>query len=519
MTIRQATPSPAGEKKALHMSPTRRRVVTALIVWFLTRTVLYATATGHILRHWGKPSVGDITVYLGWAEKSLQYGNIPVDTKWQYPPLLAPILEIPQWLSNAVGLHYRTGFTAMTFVADAVITALLLWTAAHRDVWSGPWYWIAGVPLLGPIVYGRYDVFPALFVVFALVLVGKSVPHALAEGADDAHQRRKRWLAGVLIGLGAAVKIWPGLAVFGLPRTRRGRETIIAAIVAIVGAIGLLSLFYTHTMSFVSNEGGRGIEIESVWGVLLLAGKRAGLWHIKAKVLYGSYQAVPSAGGYVATLVNVAYYVSLAATVVGFVLMAYWWWRKTWRPAVVADATFVATLLMIVTSRVISPQYMIWVLAVAGFCLLYKDTTQRRSALLVLIALPLTQYEFPFGFQSLIRAHLFAVLAVVLRDLLLVAATYIGYRDLWVSTVEGSFLPRPLRTVLGRGRAATAERDARGAGASGERDASGVGASGGERHVSGGRDSSDAAAEAAPTTVGTQRPAPASESEAEPAQT
>lgn len=466
------------------MSPTRRRVVTALIVWFLTRTVLYITATGHILHTWGLPSVGDIKTYKGWAENSIQFGNIPTDTKWQYPPLLAPILEIPQWFSHVIGVDYKTGFTAMTFIADAVITALLLWTAAHRDVWSGPWYWIAGVPLLGPIVYGRYDVFPALFVVFALVLLGKGIPHALAEGADDAHQRRKRWLAGVLIGLGAAVKIWPGLAVFGMPRTRRGRETIIAVVVAIVGAIALLSLFYTHTMSFIGNEGGRGIEIESVWGVVLLAGKRVGLWHIKAKVLYGSYQALPtSAGGLAPTLIDLAYYVSLAATVLGFALMAYWWWRKTWRPAVVADATFVATLLMIVTSRVISPQYMIWVLAVAGFCLLYKDTTQRRSALLVLIALPLTQYEFPFGFQSLIRAHLFAVLAVVVRDLLLVSATYIGYRDLWVSTVEGTFLPRRLRAVFGRG---------------GKRDESGD-----EPAASG-------------TTLGTQRPAPASE--AEPAQ-
>src|ERR1700756_4873448 len=101
MTIRQATPSFAGEKKALHMSPTRRRVITALTVWLTTRVVLYIAATGHILRHWGVPSVGDVKVYMVWAEKWLQYGHIPVDTKWQYPPLLAPILAFPQWLSNA----------------------------------------------------------------------------------------------------------------------------------------------------------------------------------------------------------------------------------------------------------------------------------------------------------------------------------------------------------------------------------------------------------------------------------
>lgn len=472
------------------MSSTRRRVLTALLVWVLTRALLIIVAGGHILRSWGVPSVGDIKVYLGWAQESLQYGNIPVDTKWQYPPLLAPILEIPQWLSNAVGLNYRTGFTLMVFAADAVITGLLLWTAAHKRLWSGPWYWILGVPALGPIVYGRYDVFPALFVVFALVLVGKGAPLALAEGPDDRGQRRKRWLAGALIGLGAGVKIWPGLALFGMPRTRRGRETIIAAVVALAGGIALLSLFYTHTMSFVGNEGGRGIEAESVWGVLLLFGKRLGLWHVKTKVLFGSYQVVPSSGGYVGTLLSLLYYVALASLVVGFALMAYWWWRKTWRPAVTADATFVATLLMIVTSRVISPQYLIWLLAVAGFCLLYKDSTQRRSALLVLISLPLTQYEFPFGFQSLVRAHLFAVIAVIARDLLLVAATYVGFRDLWVSTVDGPFLPRRVRALFGRGGKGVEAVEAE-------------------------------APDAAGATVGGQRSAPASETEtesAEPAQ-
>ncbi|MBR7831974.1 DUF2029 domain-containing protein [Actinospica durhamensis] len=449
--------SAVGENRALRVSPTRRRVITALTVWFLTRAVLYVTATGHILRHWGIPSTGDIRQYMSWAEKSLQHGQIPVDTKWQYPPLLAPILSFPQWLSNAFGVHYRTGFTAMTFLADAVITVLLLWTAAHRQVWSGPWYWILGVPLLGPIVYGRYDVFPALFVVFALVLVGRGVPLALVEGPDDRRLRGKRLLAGVLIGLGAAVKIWPGLALFGMPRTRRGRETVIAAVVAVVAVIGLLSLFYSHTLSFVGNQGGRGIEIESVWGILLLFGRWLGLWHVRVKMLYGSYQAIPGGGGGpMVAVVDSTYYIALAALVVGFALMAYWWWRKAWRPAVLADATFVATLIMIVTSRVISPQYMIWLLAVAGFCLLYKDSTQRRSALLVLLALPLTQYEFPFEFQELLRVQFLPVLAVMLRDALLLAASYYGYRDLWASTVDGPFLPQRVRAALGRKPAAVA---------------------------------------------------------------
>lgn len=436
----------------MKLSLTKRRVITALSVWFVTRAVLYLVATEHFLGKYGKESVGDVSIYLKWAQNYLYYGQIPHDTEWQYPPLLAPILVFPQWLTHTTGIHYLTGFTAMTFLADCVITAMLVWTAARRDTWSGPWYWILGVPLLGPIVYGRYDVFPALCVVFALALLGKGLPAVMADGRKGRQLNNRRWVAGILIGFGAAIKIWPGLAVFGMPRTKRGWQTIATIVAAVISSIAVMSIFFSGTLSFIGNQGNRGIEIESVWGIPFVLGKRLHLDHvITTKVVYGSYQVVADGHGAVYYLVALMYYVALAAQVCGFALMLYWWWRKTWRPAVMADATFVATLVMIVTSRVISPQYLIWLLAVAGFCLLYKDTTQRRSSILVLICLPLTQYEFPFAFQDLLHAHIVVTLVVCLRDLLLVLATYFGFRDLWVSTVDGPFLPPRLRALISRG--------------------------------------------------------------------
>lgn len=437
----------------MELSLTRRRVITALAVWFVTRVVLYFVATGHLLHHYGVESVGDVTTYTHWAEQYLYHGQIPAhDTQWQYPPLLAPILVFPEWLTHTFGIGYLTGFTAMTFFADCVLTALLVWTAARRNAWSGPWYWILGVPLLGPIVYGRYDVFPALFVVVSLALLGRGLP--LTQGAPGTRQlNNRRWLAGVLVGFGAAIKVWPGLTVFGMPRSRRGWQTIATVAASALGSILAMSFFFSNSLSFVKNQGGRGIEIESVWGIPWVLGKRLHLAHVTTnKVVYGSFQVIAHGHGTTSALVTLTYYAALATQVIGFAVMAYWWWRKDWRPAVVADATFVATLIMIVTSRVISPQYLIWLLAVAGFCLLFKDTTQRRSAVLVFVCLPLTQYEFPFDFAHLRNAELVPVLVVVVRDLLLLCATYIGFRDLWVSTVDGAFLPRRVRALVSRGR-------------------------------------------------------------------
>jgi hypothetical protein len=435
----------------MKLSLTKRRVITALAVWFVTRVVLYLIATEHFMGHYGKESVGDVGTYFTWAQQKLSHGIIPNDTQWQYPPLLAPILVFPEWLSTSFGVHYLTGFTAMTFLADCVITTMLLWTAIRRNTWSGPWYWILGVPLLGPIVYGRYDVFPALCVVVALALLGRGLPLIMADGSKGRQLNNRRWVAGILIGFGTAIKIWPGLAIFGMPRSKRGWQTIATVAGSVVATIATLSLFFKGTLSFVGNQGGRGIEIESIWGIPFVLGKRLHIEHvITNRVVYGSYQIVPDGHGAISALVSVVYYIALLSLVASFALLAYWWWRKTWRPAVMADATFVATMLFIVVSRVISPQYLIWLLAVAGFCLLYKDTTQRRSAMLVLICLPLTQYEFPFAFQSLLHAHILVTLVVCLRDLLLVLAAYFGFRDLWVSTVDGPFMPPRLRAVIWR---------------------------------------------------------------------
>ena len=428
MTDRQAAVRrPTVEKKfGMRLWLTKRPVITALVVWFATRTVLYLIATEHLFHDYGVQSVGDVGIYANWARQSLYFGHIPNTTEWQYPPLLAPILVFPQWLDHTFGVQYLTGFTAMTFTADAVITAMLLWTARRRDSWRGVWYWIVSIPLLGRGAAARRR-----------------------DGTPGVELNRRRWLAGVLIGFGTAIKIWPGLTVFGMPRTKRGWQTIATILVSAAASIGAMSFFFTGTTSWVGNQGGRGIEIESLWAMPWIIGKRLHLDHVVTqKVVYGSYQIEPSGHGLTSTLIALTSDAALVAQVLAFGVMIYWWWRKAWRPIVVADSTFVATSIFIVTSRVISPQYLIWLLAVGGFCLLHKDTTQRRSTRLVLMSLPLTAFEFPFDFGSYRNVHITAVLIVLVRNLLLVAATYYGFRDLWVSTVAGPFLTPRVRALL-----------------------------------------------------------------------
>jgi glycosyl transferase family 87 len=414
------------------MTRERRRILFAAVGWLVTRIPMYLMMTGHLgyrLNRYGRQSRGDVSLYSTWVHESLNHLVLPATSTWQYPPLVGPLLMLPQAIP---GTNYTSEFIHLAFLADAVVIALLIWTAVRRGSWLGAWYWIVGVPLLGPLIYGRFDVFSALPVVAALALLGLGVPRA--DGGTGRELNSRRWIAGVLIGLGAALKIWPGMALFGLPRTKRGLQTAIAAVVGGGSATLMTIALFKNSTGFVKSQGGRGVEIESVWAVPFLLLKHLGLISIRIKMQYGSFQILGHGVGAVET-------VALFTTVVAFAALGYWWLIKDWRPAVVADATLVGTLLMIITSRVISPQYMIWLLGVAAFCLMFKDTSQRRSALVLLISLPLSQADFPHYFNALVHGHAKPALLVAGRDLLLVLAAWMGFADLWRSTVTGSALP------------------------------------------------------------------------------
>lgn len=413
------------------MSQLNRRTLYVVLGWFASRIPLYLMTTGHLFAHYGRRDIGDITVYLRWVDGSLKHGALPAgDPSWQYPPLVGPLLLLPKLLPGA---DYQGQFVRLAFLVDAIVILVLLWTARRRASWLGPWFWTLSVPFLGPIIYGRFDVFSALPVVAALAILGRGLP--VADGAPGEKQlNNRRWGAGVLIGVGTAIKIWPGLTVFGLPRSKRGWQTIATAVGAAIAVTVICMLAFRNGTWFLHTQGSRGIEIESIWALPFLLARRAHLWHGRIHGHYGSLEVLGHGAGYAGK-------VAIASTLLVFALLAWWWWRKQWRPTVVADATLVATLLMIVTSRVISPQYLIWLLATAAFCLLSKDTSQRRSALLVLLSLPITQWIFPSHFTELTHFHISAILAVGLRDALLVAAAAIGFIDLWRDTVTGPFLP------------------------------------------------------------------------------
>lgn len=381
-----------------------------LPVWVLTRVVLLLYVFQVFVMP-GPVVTSDIDViYRGWFEV-LQGGAFPQDdVTWQYPPaaalaVLSPGL-LPFW-------DYATAFFALAALTDAAVFALLLrFGRGEGRSLAGAWVWLAGVPLLGPTAYARYDLMVTAVAVAALLVAVR-------------HPR----LAGVFIGFGALLKVWPALLLVG---TARGRATrVIWASAAATAAVvtGVFALTMPGSLDFLTAQRDRGVEVESLGALVFHVARHMG-WEGEVLLNYGSMEFLGPHVGVVSSLSML-----LTVLVFGWLL----WWRlraRSWTPSTYADAAFAAVLLFTTTSRVISPQYMLWLVGLAAVCMTLRSSYQRAPALLVVLATGVTLLEFPLAFGEVVTSEPLGVALLFLRNGMLVAACALSCVGLWRTTAS-----------------------------------------------------------------------------------
>ncbi|WP_107425682.1 glycosyltransferase 87 family protein [Streptomyces sp. CB02009] len=356
----------------------------------------------------------EVDLYRYWYGQFAQGTFPPGDVTWQYPPGAGLVIMSPGILP---WLTYLQAFVALTLLADAAVTAALARADSAR-LTHGAWIWVCGLPLLLHLPLARYDVQATALAVLALL--------ALTARSTAAHQ-----LGGALAGIGAMVKVWPALALIGTPRGRTTREAWTAAVVAALALLATLALFFSDSLGFLRQQGSRGIQIESLGGTALALAEAGGIWPGRVAFRYGAFEYV---GPYVSTLGHLA----LLLTVVAFGWLLLWRVRAhRWTAATPLDAALTAVLLFTVTSRVISPQYMIWLLGLAAVCLTSRSTVMRPVALLLLPAAALSSLAYPVLYDHVVAGTPQGLTVMVLRNGLLLAATLLAARRLWTSTVTG----------------------------------------------------------------------------------
>ncbi|MEU9126760.1 glycosyltransferase 87 family protein [Kitasatospora sp. NPDC048540] len=376
--------------------------------WIATRVLIVLMVLG-IVRISGADVSTDVSViYHGWFEV-LRTGTFPLDdVTWQYPPGAALVIMLP----GVLPWSYLVSFFVLCGLFDLLTMGLLMRVGARKGrSFTGAWMWVVGVPLLGPTVYCRYDIIVTAITVVGLLAVA-----------------RKPALGGLLLGLGALIKVWPVLALAGTPRGRRTRRSWTSA-AATAAALGfLLTAGMNGAFDFLKFQKERGIEIESLGALPLHFARLFGAWDGQVTMNYGAQEML---GPWVPVIAKL----SLAGTAIGFGWLLVWRLRAArWQPSTPFDAALAALLVFTVTSRVISPQYMIWLIGLAAVCLTVRGTGQKPVAVLILVAAVLTTLEFPLLFGQVQKSQLLGVAVISLRNLTLLAATVISCRRLWRST-------------------------------------------------------------------------------------
>ncbi|MFC6598590.1 glycosyltransferase 87 family protein [Kitasatospora paranensis] len=354
--------------------------------------------------------------YFGWYEV-LRHGHFPVgDVTWQYPPGAALAMLAPGLLPF---LTYLQAFAVLMLVTDAITQAALVRVSLRRNggvhrgrSTAGAWMWALSMPLLLGMPFGRYDL-PVTALAMAALLLMPSRPR----------------VGGALAGIGAMVKVWPALVVLGAPRGRGTRQAWTSMCVSAAVLLVVLATVFDGALDFLTAQRGRGVEIESLGGSMLQVARELG-WPGEVEMHYGSLE-------FLGPHVDLIARVSLLLTAVAFGWLLLWRFRaRRWTPALPYDAALTAVLLFTVTSRVISPQYLIWLIGLASVCLTVRGTSQRPVAVVVLLTAAVTTIDYPLFFDAMIKGGWQPALVIVTRNGLLLSASLWSAARLWRASVS-----------------------------------------------------------------------------------
>jgi hypothetical protein len=399
-------------------------VAGLLATWGLTRLLLLLFVF-KVYVFPGPDVTSDVSViYHGWYEV-LRTGTFPLnDVTWQYPPAAALAILSPGLLPF---LDYTSAFFVVACLADLAVLGLMLYAGLRPGkTLRGAWVWVVGVPLLGPTVYARYDVMVTAVAVAAL-LAGARHPRVM----------------GALVGFAAMLKVWPALLLLGArKRAAWAWAAGTAAALAVLFAVSMPGAF-----AFLTFQRNRGTEVESLGSLVFHIARQFG-WDGKVLLNYGSVEFIGPD----------VYLVSSAAL---FLTGVAFGWLLLWRlmatrflPNTLADAAFVGVLMFTATSRVISPQYMVWLVGLAAVCLCFPSSRMRLPVYLVLAAAFVTVLEFPIWFADVVASDTLGVTLLIVRNGLLVVAALLGAVELWHSTVSREPVP-PLPTQATRAKQPT----------------------------------------------------------------
>lgn len=359
-----------------------RRTWIWAAVWLATRALIVAEVGFWASSH---PRLEDVGNYETWSHVLTTQHAFPSGAAWQYPPGAGLLMLAPRLIASG----YGEAFVGLMLAVDLVGLVLLARLARRPGNDAGVWVWLLGMPLLGVFAVLRFDLVPTVIAIAALLVI----------------HRRPHWF-GALVGLGAAIKIWPVVLLFGEWDRRRLFTSALAALAALALIFAISAIAFGDPTGFLGEQGSRGLQEEAVATAPWQIGQIVSGEPYARAIRFGAWEVTASGAGTVASLLEWLTLAALAAA-------AAWWWLRgkairggrtdLATAAVSRDFVFTVVLLLVVTSRVLSSQYMLWLLGLAAVVLSAGTARLARPAWIVVGAAILTTATFKSPELLLIR--------------------------------------------------------------------------------------------------------------------
>jgi hypothetical protein len=340
-------------------------------------------------------------------------GKVPYrDVFIEYPPFSLVFFTLPR-IAGASFRWYYVWYQVEIVVADLVVLAAL-YVARERDsaAWPELGAYTALLVAVGPIALQQYDLFPAALTLVAVVCFAS----------------RRETAAWVFLALGALTKVYPALLapVFLIlddrPLWSRVRHAGLAGIVTTVVVLSpLLILAPSSLGEMVAFHSQRGIHLDSLYSSIAFAARSLGLTFVGVAVTYRTWTVTGPAADFLIRLATPLLALALTSAYVFVYQRSRGVAGEALRDArVVATSSALVVFAGLVTSKVLSPQFLIWPLT-----LLPLLVRPRRWLIWTLFAATgaLTYYIYPLHYPDLLGHAPAAIAALAARNLLLLTLT------------------------------------------------------------------------------------------------
>ncbi len=362
------------------------------------------------------PTSDDVYLYFDYARRTFG-GEIPfIDFRVEYPPFAVIFFLIPALFSLPFGGLERDLYAWLFHTQCFVLEALTLYLslALLRKVYPTVrpaiftprliWYSLGGLAI-SLYLLQRFDIGATFLMTLGLYLL---------------YDKRPGW-AGFIIGLGAATKLYPAILLpLALLYFWRHKGDLRSALNCFFGfaMAGLLLV----TPILVVNPGGllaflkfhseRGIEIEATFATVVALGHYLGL---APAISINDHNSL----GITSTWSHSLSSLSTLVTLLGLAALIWFAWRASspdnyLKADWLIQAAALGVLWFILANKVLSPQYLIWMLSFVPF---WKGQKQP----IFLIALLMSFISFPFLIDGLFVIDWLPMTLLAIRNGLLIA--------------------------------------------------------------------------------------------------